>query len=58
MEKLEEEVIKNCRLLHVRADRRALRRKVRSDISIGSRNAYMVVISKTIIQERIPNLVR
>ncbi|POI35477.1 hypothetical protein CIB84_000771, partial [Bambusicola thoracicus] len=58
MEKLEEEVIKNCRLLRVRADRRALRRKVRSDISIGSRNAYTVVISKTIIQERIPNLVR
>uniref|UniRef100_A0A8C2Y746 Myomesin-3 n=1 Tax=Coturnix japonica TaxID=93934 RepID=A0A8C2Y746_COTJA len=27
MEKLEEEVIKNCRLLRVRADRRALRRK-------------------------------
>lgn len=47
MEKLEEEVIKNCRLLRVRADRRVLRRKVRSDISIDSRNAYRVIISKT-----------
>uniref|UniRef100_A0A8B9SNY1 Myomesin 3 n=1 Tax=Anas platyrhynchos TaxID=8839 RepID=A0A8B9SNY1_ANAPL len=31
MEKLEEEVIRNCRLLRVRADRKALRRKVRKD---------------------------
>lgn len=29
MEKLEKTVIRNCRLLRVRADRKALRRKVR-----------------------------
>lgn len=33
MEKMEEEVMRICRLLRVRADRRALRRKVRADPS-------------------------
>lgn len=47
MEKLEKEVIRNCRLLRVRADRKALRRKVRSDIAIGSRNTNRIKIDKT-----------
>lgn len=47
MEKLEKEVIRNCRLLRVRADRKALRRKVRSDISIGGRNGNRIKIAKT-----------
>lgn len=47
MEKLEKEVIRNCRLLRVRADRKALWRKVRKDVSIGSRNANRVVIANT-----------
>lgn len=47
MEKLEKEVIRNCRLLRVRADRKALRRKVRSDVSIGSRKTNGVVIANT-----------
>lgn len=47
MEKLEKEVIRNCRLLRVRANRKALRRKVRKDVSIGSRNANRAVIANT-----------
>lgn len=47
MEKLEKEVIRNCRLLRVRADRKALRKKVRSDIAIGSRNTNRIKIDKT-----------
>lgn len=37
MEKMEEEVLRICRLLRVRADRKGLRRKVRADPSAGSR---------------------
>lgn len=47
MEKLEKEVIRNCRLLRVRADRKALRRKVRPDISVGRKNTNRVKIVKT-----------
>lgn len=58
MEKLEKEVIWNCRLLRVRADRKALRRKVRSDISVGSRNLNRIQIEKCSVLERILNLIR
>lgn len=44
MEKMEEEVIRACRLLRVRADRKGLRRKVRADTSAGSRDANRVKI--------------
>lgn len=53
MEKLEKEVIWNCRLLRVRADRKALRRKVRSVISILAE-----IPRQSRILERILNLIR
>lgn len=59
MEKLEKEVIRNCRLLRARADRKALRRKVRQASLSGEKTPTGLKLpSLTSILERIPNLIR